>query len=109
MIFRAYVQVPYGSTKVFHLHDNGVSADTFKDDGIYSGYFISATTLGRYTVNCEVWDDGSAYINDAPVIHSTTAVLKKILRNSYSVKTNWAKSEKTGEFMRIANGGSFMV
>ncbi len=108
MIFRAHVQIPYGSTKVFHLHDNGVSADTFKDDGIYSGYFISTTTLGRYTVNCEVWDDGSAYINDAPAIQSSVAV-EKTSRNSFSEQPHRTDSEKTGEFMRIANGGSFMV
>ena len=99
---RAYVQVPTGSeVVVVDLYDNGSSADTFADDGIYSRYFVNATSMGRYTVECEVWDDdGSAYVKHLPISRSTVAHTKTITSQP---------AQRTGEFTRMETGGSFMV
>ncbi len=67
------------------LFDNGLFADTNKDDGIYSRYFTGSTVAGRYSVTCEAWDDGNAYYEEGS---------KKIL---------------TGDFKRKESGGSIRV
>jgi hypothetical protein len=42
--------------------DNGVNADTVADDGVYSRFFTNVSLSGRYSVKCQVSDDGSAYV-----------------------------------------------
>lgn len=54
---------PTGKTTAIDLYDNGVFGDTTRNDGIYSRYFVTATSLGRYSVECEASDGNSAYIN----------------------------------------------
>jgi hypothetical protein len=94
--YRARVEMPSGPAEVIELLDNGASADTTADDGIYSRYFVSATTQGRYTVECEIWSDGSAYVNVASFTKSNP-------------RTRSATSRMTGSFTRMADGGSFKV
>ncbi|XP_057365308.1 calcium-activated chloride channel regulator 1-like isoform X2 [Daphnia carinata] len=92
---KAHIEMPSGPSQILELLDNGVSADTLADDGIYSRYFVNATSGGRYTVECEVWDDGSAYVNDGTFVRS---------RQKRS-----ATSRMTGSFTRMASGGSFKI
>ena len=46
------------------LLDNGVGADAIRDDGIYTKYFTQFVGKGRYSVVCEVRNDGTAVINE---------------------------------------------
>lgn len=87
--------MPSGPAQILELFDNGAAADTVADDGIYSRYFVGVTSDGRYTVECEVWDDGSAYVNDGTIV-----------RNG---QKRSATSKMTGSFTRMADGGSFKV
>lgn len=87
--------MPSGPSQILELFDNGASADTVADDGIYSRYFVGATSGGRYTVECEVWDDGSAYVNDGTFVRNR--------------KKRSATPKMTGSFTRMASGGSFKV
>ena len=59
--------------EVINLQDTGVGADSNRNDGIYSRYFPNATEPGRYSVKCQVWDDGSAYVTNG-FIGSSIAV-----------------------------------
>lgn len=92
---KAHIEMPSGPSQIFELFDNGASADTVADDGIYSRYFVGATSGGRYTVECEVWDDGSAYVNDGTFVRNR--------------KKRSATPKMTGSFTRMASGGSFKI
>jgi hypothetical protein len=94
--YRAHIEMPSGPAEVIELLDNGASADTTADDGIYSRFFVAATTQGRYTVECEVWSDGSAYTNVGSFTRSNQQARSAI-------------SKTTGLFTRVASGGSFKV
>lgn len=87
--------MPYGPTETLELFDNGAFADTSANDGIYSRFFLTSST-GRYTVACEMWDDGFAYVN-RDSLHSQARVTGK------------STVTKMGPFKRISNGGSFKV
>ncbi|XP_057365309.1 calcium-activated chloride channel regulator 1-like [Daphnia carinata] len=92
---KAHIEMPSGQSQILELLDNGVSADTLADDGIYSRFFVGATSGGRYTVECEVWDDDSAYVNDGTFV-----------RHRQKRSTT---SRMTGAFTRRASGGSFKI
>lgn len=62
-VCRAYVEKPNEDLEIVDLYDNGVNADTSAGDGIYSRYFTNVTYPGRYSVKCQVWDEGSAYVS----------------------------------------------
>ncbi len=47
--------------EIIELFDNGVNADTTLNDGVYSKYYLNATQPGRYSVKCQVANDGHAY------------------------------------------------
>lgn len=53
---------PNKAVEEFELFDNGVPADIAKNDGIYSRYFTSSTSAGRYTLYCLVKNNGTAFI-----------------------------------------------
>lgn len=46
----AFIESNSGKTEVLELLDNGAGADTFKNDGVYSRYFISYSENGRYSL-----------------------------------------------------------
>ena len=48
--------------EVLDLLDNGVNADTTLNDGVYSKFFPNVSQSGRYSLKCQIWDDGSAYV-----------------------------------------------
>ena len=50
------------------LKDDGTNGDTYRDDGIYSNYFVNFTSKGRYIAKCQVEDKGSAYLNDGFIV-----------------------------------------
>lgn len=62
---RAYIKEPTGKVTTIDLFDNGVFGDTTRNDGVYSRYFVTATSLGRYSVECEISDGGKAYISES--------------------------------------------
>lgn len=80
--------MPSGSIQLVELYDNGASADTFAEDGIYSRYFVNATSMGRYTVECEIWGYDSTYVKEQ---YLTSSI------------------KMTGRFLRMENGDSFKV
>lgn len=84
------------------LYDDGSGADTTRDDGIYSRYLVAVNYAGRYTVQCQVWDDGSAYINDGFIANRATN--SRVRRDVFG-----SNATKTGSFSRQADGGSFKV
>jgi len=59
---RAFIETPSGTKEQLQLLDNGVAADTTADDGIYSRFFTTAITEGRYNVYCEVTNGATTYI-----------------------------------------------
>ncbi|XP_042884903.1 calcium-activated chloride channel regulator 1-like [Penaeus japonicus] len=107
------------------LYDNGNAGDSQAGDGIYSRYLTKYSSTGRYSVKAQVWNDGSALINNG----FTTSRRKKrshpAARNRRSVsahpldKTPYccgsvvpldlATATPTGNFTRVAPGGSFQV
>ena len=97
--------MPSGPTEILELFDNGASADTVSDDGIYSRYFVAATYQGRYSVECEVWDDGSAYVNNEFAVDSGVAV--QVTHTRFPQRRLMTKT--IGSFTRMATGGSFKV
>jgi len=60
--FRAYIEKPNDEIEILDLFDNGVNADTTSNDGVYSRFFANASQEGRYSLKCQIWDDGSAYV-----------------------------------------------
>ena len=60
---RAYIEKPNDELEIVELYDNGTNADTKADDGIYSRFFTNVTQAGRYSVKCQVFDEGSAYVS----------------------------------------------
>lgn len=93
---KAYVEIPSGPVEILELFDNGASADTTANDGIYSRYFTSASVQGRYTVECEIWGDGTAFVNDGFAARNIGTFRK-------------GSSKNIGLFTRMADGGSFKV
>ncbi len=72
--YRAYVKDPTGNMTAIDLYDNGVFGDTTRNDGIYSRYFVTATSVGRYSVECEASGDDSTFINEG---FSASAIVVK--------------------------------
>lgn len=58
---RAYVLKPDDTVDILELLDNGVNADTSANDGVYTRYYTNVNLKGRYSVKCQVLNDGSAY------------------------------------------------
>ena len=67
MSVRAYVKEPNGKITTVDLYDNGVFGDTTRNDGIYSRYYVTGIVKGRYSVECEASDGGTAYISGGQI------------------------------------------
>jgi hypothetical protein len=85
--FRAYVERPDGVLQVIDLLDSGVGADSEKNDGIYSRYYVDPIVNGRYNLLCVVNGSESSYVDDGNQQSNTTL----------------------GDFNRIQSGGTFRV
>ena len=72
---KAFIKRPNNQKiEELELFDNGAFADSTKNDGIYSRYFTSATSSGRYTVTCEISDDGQAFISSNGPAYSVVSL-----------------------------------
>lgn len=86
---RAYIKEPSGRVTAIDLFDNGLFGDTTRNDGVYSRYFVTATSLGRYSVECEISDGGRAYINDG---FSASSIVVKDPGKGYKILFYYFKS-----------------
>ena len=88
MYFRAYVSRPDADLQVIDLLDSGVGADSEKNDGIYSRYYVDPVNPGRYNLMCIVTGSESSFIDDGQNQQQGTAIK---------------------EFNRVQSGGTFRV
>ena len=93
---RAFIENPDSVVEKIDLFDNGIFADTRANDGIYSRYVTGNIGVGRYTVKCEAWDEGSAYVDDGSVSRFKRQAVDD-------------RGMLTGRFNRVSDGGSFKV
>ena len=93
------MEQPDLTISVFDLKDDGVFADTTANDGIYSRFFVSLNNVGRYSVICQVYDEGSAYIDNGFIANSAPL----------NGRSRPIGRTATGNFTRSAVGGSFSV
>ncbi|XP_057373421.1 calcium-activated chloride channel regulator 4-like [Daphnia carinata] len=84
----AHVVSPDSADYVVKLEDTGVGADTAKNDGIYSLYYVALNVTGRYTLVCEVNSTAGTYIDDGVTSQQRTTM---------------------GNFERVQSGGAFRV
>lgn len=97
------------------LLDNGQGADTQAGDGVYSRYLTVYSTTGRYAVKAQVWDDGSAFVNNGFTTsrrrHPRSLPSLPLDTPTYCcgsvVPMDPDLATPTGSFSRSASGGSF--
>ncbi|KAG9468807.1 hypothetical protein GDO78_021904, partial [Eleutherodactylus coqui] len=100
-----------GNRIVLELLDNGAGADTVKDDGIYSKYFLTFNVSGRYGLKVRV----ACQESECRLNHPTNRVfyLPGFVNNSKVVINQSRPPEDAlpalGPLRRTAAGGSFMV
>jgi hypothetical protein len=98
----AYIEKPNEEVEIITLEDKGVNSDIMANDGIYSRHYTNATQSGRYTVTCQVVNDGRAFTGNG-FIASYIPV-----RDSFE-ESRLAVSQKVENFTRIVAAGSFRV
>jgi len=107
---KAYVEKPNEDLEIDELYDNGVNADTSAGDGIYSRFFTNATYAGRYSVKCQVWDDGSAYVSYGFIGSSIFVFDDGGTTGSHRFpRDTRADRSLIANFTRIEPGGSFKI
>ncbi|XP_057373377.1 calcium-activated chloride channel regulator 4-like [Daphnia carinata] len=84
----AHVLSPDSADHVVKLEDTGAGADTNKNDGIYSRFYVALNIVGRYTLVCEVNSTEGTYIDDGVTSQQRTTM---------------------GNFERVQSGGAFRV
>ncbi|XP_047476221.1 calcium-activated chloride channel regulator 4A-like [Penaeus chinensis] len=114
---RASVTQPYTTAEAVELDllDNGQGADTQAGDGVYSRYLTVYSTTGRYAVKAQVWDDGSALVNNGFTTsrkrHPRSLPAFPLDTPTYCcgsvVPVDPELATPTGNFTRSASGGSF--
>ncbi|XP_063590518.1 calcium-activated chloride channel regulator 4A-like [Penaeus indicus] len=114
---RASITQPYTTADAVELDllDNGQGADTQAGDGVYSRYLTVYSTTGRYAVKAQVWDDGSAFVNNGFTTsrrrHPRSVPALPLDTPTYCcgsvVPVNPELATPTGNFTRSASGGSF--
>lgn len=62
--YRAYIVKPDGEVDILDLFDDGNIPDGNQNDGEYSRYFTNTTQKGRYTVQCQIINSGTALQSD---------------------------------------------
>ncbi|XP_059351101.1 calcium-activated chloride channel regulator 4-like [Daphnia carinata] len=85
---KAYIEAPNALLEVVDLEDTGVGADTNKNDGIYSRYYVALSLTGRYTLVCKVNSTQTTYIENGSTTRQRSAM---------------------GNFNRVQSGGAFRV
>ncbi|XP_042861518.1 calcium-activated chloride channel regulator 1-like [Penaeus japonicus] len=114
---RASVTQPDTTAQAVELDllDNGQGADTQAGDGVYSRYLTVYSTTGRYAVKAQVWDDGSAFVNNGFTTsrrrHPRSIPAFPLETPTYCcgsvVPMDPELATPTGSFSRSASGGSF--
>ncbi|XP_064480347.1 calcium-activated chloride channel regulator 1-like [Ornithodoros turicata] len=94
----ANVTTPLGNQVPVRLMDSGVGADIAEGDGIFSGFFASFSSPGRYTVEVRAYGD-----------ESTTLITPKRSSGSSSGRHKVRRSAEPFAFERYDNGGVFVV
>ncbi|XP_003479101.1 calcium-activated chloride channel regulator 4-like [Cavia porcellus] len=109
----AIIESSSGHTTVLDLLDNGAGADAFKDDGVYSRYFIAFSEDGRYSLKVRAYAGTNSARLSLP--RNRGAFVPGLVENG-EIKGNTPRPEiddnnlKVVEsFSRTATGGAFVV
>ncbi|XP_037671963.1 calcium-activated chloride channel regulator 4 [Choloepus didactylus] len=109
----AFIESESGNMEVLELLDNGAGADSLKNDGVYSRYFINYTENGRYSLKIRAHGGTNAVRS-----------LKRPLNRAFyipgwvvdgKIEANPPKPEiediqtTVESFSRTASGGAFVV
>ncbi|XP_064480339.1 calcium-activated chloride channel regulator 1-like [Ornithodoros turicata] len=94
----ANVTTPFGNQVPVWLKDNGAGADIVEGDGIYSGFFASFSSPGRYSVEVQAYGD-----------ENTNLITPKRSSGSSSGGQKVRRSAEPFAFERYDNGGVFVV
>ncbi|KAF0872920.1 CLCA4 regulator, partial [Crocuta crocuta] len=111
----AFIESNNGKTEVLELLDNGAGADSFKNDGVYSRYFIAYSENGRYSLKVRAYRGANVTtqnlrhpLNRAAHIPGWV-VDGKIEGNPPRVEMDEDAQTTLESFTRTASGGAFVV
>ncbi|EHB18740.1 Calcium-activated chloride channel regulator 4, partial [Heterocephalus glaber] len=110
----AIIESKSGNTKVLDLLDNGAGADLFKDDGVYSRYFIDFSENGRYSLKVQAHGGtNSARQSLQHPLNRAAYIPGWVVNGSIQGNPPRPETEDTQgileNFSRTASGGAFMV
>ncbi|EHB18739.1 Calcium-activated chloride channel regulator 4, partial [Heterocephalus glaber] len=107
----AVIESNSGNTEVLELLDNGAGADAFKDDGVYSRYFIAFSENGRYSLKVRAYSGTNSSKRSLPRNRAT--YISGWVENG-EIKGNPPRPEAdesaqviVESFSRTASGGAF--
>ncbi|CAD7683100.1 unnamed protein product [Nyctereutes procyonoides] len=111
----AFIESNNGKTEVLELLDNGAGADSFKNDGVYSRYFIAYSENGRY--NLKVRAQGGVNVAARYLRHPLNrasyipgwVVDGKIEGNPPRAELDEDTQTPLESFTRTASGGAFVI
>ncbi|XP_036412453.1 calcium-activated chloride channel regulator 1-like [Colossoma macropomum] len=108
----ATLQSDTGHSEKLNLLDNGAGADAFKDDGIYSRYFIKLQN-GRYSLKVQVIHQGGVISgshnrNSGALYVPCYSVHGQVQRNPEKPPVNVQLAD-VGSFTRTVTGESFVA
>uniref|UniRef100_A0A667HSJ2 Calcium-activated chloride channel regulator 1 n=2 Tax=Lynx canadensis TaxID=61383 RepID=A0A667HSJ2_LYNCA len=111
----AFIESSNGNIEVLELLDNGAGADSFKNDGVYSRYFIAYSENGRYSLKVRAYRGANVTtqnlrhpLNRAAHIPGWV-VDGKIEGNPPRVEIDEDTHTTLESFTRTASGGAFVV
>ncbi|ELU08187.1 hypothetical protein CAPTEDRAFT_206073 [Capitella teleta] len=93
----AKISRPNATDLDVELKDDGVGADSFANDGIYSANFVGFTKAGRYSVQATIEGDENTATNTEAIIGIGGS------------EENKSGLKSTGKFIRSALGQTFQV
>ncbi len=122
----ATVETPNGNNVKIQLYDNGIGADSIKNDGIYTAYFTQYELYGtykRYNVLVSAINDGKAKLKSGPPRKYKYLFQKRNKKTIGSQKANCFDNfkqvlffskrndnfEPVNEFSRVQNAGAFRL
>ncbi|KAM9244356.1 calcium-activated chloride channel regulator 4-like [Dugong dugon] len=111
----AFIESESGKMEILELLDNGAGADSFKNDGVYSRYFIAYRENGRYSLKVQAQGGTNAVtrslrypLNKALYIPGWV-VNGEIEGNPPKPEINEDTQAALESFSRTASGGAFVV
>jgi hypothetical protein len=119
----ARIEKPNGDSIDIALNDDGVGADSIRNDGIYSGYFTDYSVKGRYNVLVTAINNGNAksksYLEEKRYRNKlfnkrTTKAFNKSLtiddfKQVYFFSNNLDSLQSLQPFSRSQNAGAFRL